>query len=198
MSNSHDQPADVTRLLAQVRGGDDAAVAQVLSIVYKELRRIAAAMMKRERMDHTLQPTAVVHEAYLRMVDSKGLHFENRAHFFAIAARAMRRVLVDHARRRLAGKRGGESNTEVELSEDIGLTPAQSEELLAVNEALDWLEGLDARRARIVEMHYFSGNTVPEIAAAVGISARTVQRELEAGRLFLKHRLQRKGHTRTR
>ena len=180
---------DVTQLLVRIGGGDEPAVAQLLSLVYNELRQIAAAMMRRERPNHTLEPTAVVHEAFLRMVDGAHPRFENRAHFFGIAARAMRRVLVDHARRRLAGKRGGEQQRQIELADDLSLTDAQSEEVLALNEALDRLEQLDPRQARIVEMHYFAGNTVPEIAVVLEISERTVQRELQTGRLFLKRQL---------
>src|SRR5947209_1307469 len=99
---------DVTQLLARIQSGDERAAAQLVPLVYKELRRIAASMMRRERADHTLQPTAVVHEAFIRLMEGEDARFENRAHFFAIAARAMRRVLVDHARRRLADKRGGD------------------------------------------------------------------------------------------
>jgi RNA polymerase sigma factor (TIGR02999 family) len=185
-----DEDPDVTRLLARVGEGDEAAVAQLLSLVYKELRRIAGGIMKRERQNHTLQPTAVVHEAFARMLGGKPPQFESRAHFFGIAAHAMRNVLVDHARRRLAERRGGADQQQVELAEDLSLTPAQSEEVLAVNQALERLEKLDARQARIIEMHYFAGNTVPEIAVVLGVSERTVQRELKTGRLFLRQQLQ--------
>lgn len=180
----------INHLLEGVKAGDHAAVEQLLSLAYKELRRIAAAMMRRERQDHTLQPTALVHEAYARMFDGERARFENRAHFFGIAARAMRNVLVDHARRRLADRRGGVDQQRVELIEDSSLTVEQSEEILAVNEALDRLGALDQRQARIVEMHYCCGNTVLEIATILGMSERTVQRELKSGRLFLKQQLQ--------
>jgi RNA polymerase sigma-70 factor (ECF subfamily) len=180
---------EVTQLLAQIRLGDERAVAQLVPLVYKELRKIAAAMMRRERSDHTLQPTAVVHEAFIRLMDGEQARFENRAHFFAIAARSMRRVLVDHARRRLADKRGGDLQ-QVELEEDIALTPHQSAEVLSLDEALDRLERMDARQAQIVEMHYFAGNPVAEIAHVFQISERTVKRELQTARLFLKRQLQ--------
>jgi len=147
-------------------------------------------MMRRERGDHTLQPTAVVHEAFIRLVGGQQVAFEDRAHFFAIAARSMRRVLVDHARRRLADKRGGEGQQQVELADDVALTPHQSEDLLGLDEALGRLEALDARQAQIVEMHYFAGNPVAEIAEFFHISERTVKRELQTARLFLKHQLQ--------
>ena len=181
---------EVTQLLARIRVGDEQAAAQLVPLVYKELRKIAAAMMRRERPDHTLQPTAVVHEAFIRLMDGEQARFENRAHFFAIAARSMRRVLVDHARRRLADKRGGEEQQQVELEEGIALTPHQSAEVLGLDQALDRLERLDARQAQIVEMHYFAGNAVAEIAHVFQISERTVKRELQTARLFLKQQLQ--------
>jgi RNA polymerase sigma-70 factor (ECF subfamily) len=180
---------DVTRLLVRAQNGDDDAAAQLVPLVYKELRKIAAAMMRGERPDHTLQPTAVVHEAFIRLIDSDQKHFNNRAHFFAIAARSMRHLLVDHARRRLADKRGGELQQRVDLGDEIALTPQQSEEVLGLNQALDRLEALDARQARIVEMHYFAGNSVEEIARFFEISDRTVKRELQTARLFLKKQL---------
>lgn len=181
---------EVTQLLAQIRAGDEQASERLVPLVYKELRKIAGAMMRRERPGHTLQPTAVVNEAFIRLLDGEQAHFENRAHFFAIAARSMRRVLVDHARRRLADKRGGEAQQQVELDEHIALTPHQSEEVLGLDEALDHLQRLDARQAQIVEMHYFAGNQVAEIAHLFQISERTVKRELQTARLFLKQQLQ--------
>jgi len=182
---------DVTALLSQMRS-DKQAAANLLSLVYGELRRVAAGMMRGERPGHTLQPTAVVHEAYLRLLAGNQPTLENRAHFFALAARAMRQVLVDHARRKLADKRGGEGRVQVEFEENIALTAQQSEELLAVHEAIGQLEKLDARQAQIVEMHYFAGNSVEEIATALEIGARTVKRELQSARLFLKQQLERK------
>jgi RNA polymerase sigma factor (TIGR02999 family) len=183
-------PGDVTRLLAQIGDGDERASAELISLLYTELRRIAAAMMRHERPGHTLQPTAVVHEAFVRLLDNDGVRFENRAHFFAIAARSMRRVLVDHARRHVADKRGGVGHRQVELSEHIALAPNQAEEVLGLDEALQRLEQLDARQAQIVEMHYFAGNAVAEIAHVLHISERTVKRELQTARLFLKQQLQ--------
>ena len=180
---------DVTRLLVRAQNGDDDAAAQLVPLVYKELRKIAAAMMRGERPDHTLQPTAVVHEAFIRLIEGDQKHFDNRAHFFAIAARSMRHLLVDHARRRLADKRGGELQQRVDLGDEIALTAQQSEEVLGLNQALDRLEALDARQARIVEMHYFAGNSVEEIARFFEISDRTVKRELQTARLFLKKQL---------
>jgi RNA polymerase sigma factor (TIGR02999 family) len=179
----------VTSLLRDMQDGDAAAADRLVPIVYRELRQIAGSRMRRERADHTLQPTAVVHEALVRLMDGEPVSFENRAHFFAIAARIMRRLLVDHARRRVAGKRGGDDLQQVELDEGLALTPEQSGEVLALHEALDQLARLDERQARVVEMHYFAGNSLEEIAAIVGVSERTVARELQTARLFLRQQL---------
>jgi RNA polymerase sigma-70 factor (ECF subfamily) len=187
-----DDSGEVTRLLLEL-GGDGDAAAQLLPTVYRELRRIAAGMMVRERPGHTLQPTAVVHEAYLRMIGGAHPTLQNRAQFFALAACAMRHVLVDHARRRLADKRGGALQQRVELDDDLALTVQQSEEVLAIHEALEQLQECDARQGRIVEMHYFAGNSVEEIAAALSIGERTVKRELKTARMFLRKQLERGG-----
>jgi RNA polymerase sigma factor (TIGR02999 family) len=132
----------------------------------------------------------VVHEAYMRLMAGTHPRPENRAHFFALAARAMRQVLVDHARRKLAEKRGGEVHPRVELEDHFALTAQQSEEVLAIHEALEQLQELDSRQSSIVEMHYFAGNAVEEIATALGVSDRTVKRELQSARLFLKKQLE--------
>jgi RNA polymerase sigma factor (TIGR02999 family) len=189
-----EEKSEVTRLLSEMRGGDQDAAARLLPIVYQELRRLAAGVMRRERPGHTLQPTAVVHEAYLRLMEGPALNVEDRAHFFAIAARSMRQVLVDHARRNVAGKRGGDKKR-VELEDGLALTHQQSEDVLALHEALYELEKLDPRQAQIVEMHYFAGNLVGEIAEVQGIAERTVKRELQTARLFLKKQLESKGRT---
>lgn len=185
------ETTNITKLLSQMRGEKEAG-AKLFPLVYNELRRVAGAMMRCERRGHTLQPTAVVHEAYMRMIAGTHPTLENRAHFFALAARAMRQVLVDHSRRKLAGKRGGEMHR-VQIEDDIALTAQQSEEVLAVHEALQRLQDLDPRQAQIVEMHYFAGNDIEEIASALGIGERTVKRELQFARLFLKQQLEGKG-----
>lgn len=189
-----DHPGDVTRLLLEMRGEDRAkqAAAKLFPLVYRELRRIAAGMMRREPEGHTLQPTAVVHEAYMRMIGGAQPTLENRAHFFALAARAMRQVLVDHARRKLAARRRGQ-RADLELDEILPLTEQQSGEVLAIHEAIEHLQQLDSRQAQIVEMHYFAGNQVEEIANLLGIGNRTVKRELQTARLFLKQQLEGKG-----
>jgi RNA polymerase sigma factor (TIGR02999 family) len=186
------ETSDVTKLLLQMHGEKDVA-AKLFPLVYGELRRVAAGMMRREREGHTLQATAVVHEAYMRMMAGTHPTLENRSHFFALAARAMRQVLVDHARRKLAGKRGGEMSAQVELEDTLALTEQQSEEVLAIHEALERLQEIDLRQAQIVEMHYFAGNAVEEIANALGIGERTVKRELQFARLFLKKQLEGRG-----
>ena len=186
------ETGDLTELLSKMRGDDRAAI-EALPLVYRELRRIAAGMMRRERPGHTLQPTAVVHEAYMRLIAGAQPTAENRAHFFALAARAMRQVLVDHARRKLAAKRGGEMRVREELEEGIAITTQQSEHVLAIHEALEKLQALDDRQGRIVEMHYFGGDSTGDIAIALGISERTVKRELQSARLFLKKQLEAKG-----
>jgi RNA polymerase sigma-70 factor (ECF subfamily) len=183
------ETSNVTKLLLQMRGEQEVA-AKLFPLVYGELRRVAAGMMRRERPGHTLQPTAVVNEAYMRLMAGAHPTLENRAHFFALAARAMRQVLVDHARRKLAGKRGGEMRVQVELEHNLALTEQQSAEVLAIHEALERLQELDLRQAQIVEMHYFAGNAVEEIASALGIGERTVKRELQFARLFLKQQLE--------
>ena len=183
------ETSNVTELLLQMRSDKEAA-AKLFPLVYGELRRVAAGMMRREREGHTLQPTAVVHEAYMRMIGGVQPTLENRAQFFALAARAMRQVLVDHARRKLAGKRGGEARPDVELDDNLPLTEQQSEEVLAIHEALEHLQDLDSRQAQIVEMHYFAGNRVEEIANLLGIGDRTVKRELQTARLFLRRQLE--------
>jgi len=183
---------EITELLHRIQDGDEQAIGDLMPVVYHELHRLAAAMMRRERSNHTLQATAVVHDAFLRIVHGEQVDIDSRAHFFAVAARCMRHVLVDHARRRVADKRGGPAPP-IALDEEIGVPPQQSADALAVHQALEQLEQLDPRQARIVQMHYFAGNTVAEIALALHIGQRTVKRELQTARLFLKHRLRPQG-----
>jgi RNA polymerase sigma factor (TIGR02999 family) len=189
------EPGDVTKLLRAMRGGDQQAASRLWRVVYSELHLVAARMMQGERPGHTLQPTAVVHEAYMRLIGGAQPAAENRPQFFALAARAMRQVLVDHARRKLAEKRGGAMQIRTEFEEEIALTAQQSEELLAIHEALERLEHLDNKQGQIVEMHYFSGSSVAEIAIAFDIGERTVKRELGSARLFLRKQLESRGMT---
>jgi RNA polymerase sigma factor (TIGR02999 family) len=165
----------------------------LMPLVYEELRRLARSYMARERREHTLQPTALVHEAYLQLVDQSRVNWQGRSHFRAVGARVMRRILIDHARRRGGLKRGGDRQR-VTLGEAI-LRPPDSDvdlpELLAVNEALDKLAGLDERQARVVELRFFGGLTTAEIAEALGVSERTVQGDWAHGQAWLKRELSR-------
>jgi RNA polymerase sigma factor (TIGR02999 family) len=182
---------DVTVLLGRWRAGSAEAEEALMAKVHAELRRLAASYMRRERGRHTLQPTAVVHEAYLRLVPQRPVHWENRAHFFGIAAQMMRRVLVDHARRRRAVKRDGLATGPVSIS-GIAAPAARADavDVLDLHEALSALAALDARQAEIVEKRYFAGLTVQEIAEVMKISPATVKREWTLARVWLRRRLQ--------
>jgi RNA polymerase sigma factor (TIGR02999 family) len=153
--------------------------------VYAELRRLARHYMRSERANHTLQPTALVNEAYLRLIAQPGVSWQSRAHFFAAAAQLMRRILVDHARAHRAGKRGG-AQQQVTLDENLLSPESASVDVLAVHEALENLAKLDARQARIVELHFFGGLTFEEIAHVLGTSERTVKRDWAMARAWLK------------
>jgi RNA polymerase sigma factor (TIGR02999 family) len=178
-------PSDVTQLLVQWSQGNQAALDALTPLVYKELRQRARNYLRQERADHTLQPTALIHEVYLRMVGENLPQWQDRAHFFAIASRAMRQILVEHARRRDAGKRGGGVK---DLSLEEAFVPAQSDNqhLLAVDEALSKLAAFDERKCRIVEMRYFGGCTVEETAEALGVAAITVMRETRVAEAWLR------------
>jgi RNA polymerase sigma factor (TIGR02999 family) len=183
-----DPPSGVTELLRRWNLGDREAMDRLMPIVYDELRRLAAGYLKAERPDHTLQPTALVHEAYLRLVRQDRVEWQNRAHFFGIAARMMRRVLVDHARRRRAGKRdGGGFRLTIQVGE--ALEVSRDPELLELDQALERLERLDSDQARVVELRFFGGLTVEETATVLGISTATVKREWRTARAFLRQEM---------
>jgi RNA polymerase sigma-70 factor (ECF subfamily) len=152
--------------------------------VYEELRRLARRAMRGQRLEHTLQPTALAHEAYLKLAQSPGLEASDRTHFMALAARAMRQILVDHARARGAAKRG-DAGARVELVEQVGATPPPAVDLLALNEALERLAALDERKVRIVEMRYLAGLTVEEVADVLGLSTPTIKREAAMAKAWL-------------
>ena len=181
-------PHDVTALLADWSRGDRDALDRLLPLVYAELRRVAAKQLRRERVGHTLQPTALVHEAYLRMVDQRQVDWQNRAHFFGVAAQVMRRILVDHARRRHAGKRGeGAPRLSLQNAPDI---PAASEiHILVLDEALDRLQKVDPGLARIVELRAFGGLTVEEAAHVLDVSPSTAKREWRTAKAWLSREL---------
>jgi RNA polymerase sigma factor (TIGR02999 family) len=176
---------DITGLLHAIAGGDRGAEDQLIPLVYGELRRIAAGQMRYEGRAHTLQATALVHEAYLRLAKPGAGGWQNRAHFFAVAARVMRRLLVDAARARNADKRGGGAIAVPDGLDFIAVEAGDPEEMIAIDRALTRLAEMDARQARIVELRFFAGMTVEEIAELLGISSRTVKREWRMARAWL-------------
>jgi len=179
-----DTARDVTQLLVDWSNGDEAALETLLPLVTVELRRVAARYMRKEAHGHTLQTSALVNEAYLRLVDQKKVRWQNRAHFFGIAAQLMRRILIDHARRHRYAKRGGAS-PHVTLDEGSIAASARAVELMALDDALARLTALDARKGRIVELRFFGGLTLEETAEVMGISSPTVQREWRAAKAWL-------------
>ena len=182
------QPA-VTQLLLQWQEGNTAAMDDLMPLVYEELRRIAHRHLRRERADHTLSTTALVHEAYLNLVDQEMMPWQSRLHFYAIASRVMRRVLIWYARRRNAAKRGG-GQRNFALDEVVVLSEDRIEELLALDQALEQLEAMEARLCRVVECRYFGGLSIQETADALGISPATVKRDWQTARAWLRRTLE--------
>jgi len=177
-------PKRVTQLLHEWRGGNRAALEQLLVEVYDELRRLARRHMRRERAGHTLQTTALVHEAFLRLADSD-VPWQDRAHFFAVAASQMRRILVDHARARASAKRGGKARR-LTLDEALAAPSRHVDELLAIDEALVRLGEEDPRKSRVVELHFFGGLTYEEIAEVLGVSLSTVRFDMRFAKAWLR------------
>jgi len=175
---------EVTQLLLRWSEGDKAALGKLMPLVYRELRRLAGHYMRRERPGHTLQASALVNEAYLRLVDYRRMQWQNRAHFFAVAAQAMRRVLVEHARSRQYAKRGGTAQR-ISLDDVAVLTDQQAAELVALDDALTSLEALDARKVRIVELRYIGGLSIEEAAETLGVSTATVERDWRSAKAWL-------------
>lgn len=180
---------NVTQLLVNWSGGDAAALNEMLPLVYKELRRIALNHLRRERSDHTLQPTALVHEAYLRLVDQTHVNWKNSAQFFGLASTMMRRILVNHAKHRHAAKRGG---SVIKVPLDGANDPAEKRDvtLIALDEALDELAARDERKGRIVELKFFGGLTTKEIAEVLKVSVATVENDWRMARAWLSRELQ--------
>lgn len=174
---------DITQLLHAWSAGDVESLGRVLPLVYDELRRLATAKMASERNDHTLQPTALVHEAFLRLAELHRVRWRNRRYFFGAAARIMRQLLVDHARRHRAAKRG--AGKDLQLDEGFVLSDEQAHEIVVLDDALQDLERLDGRQSRVVELRYFGGFSVPETAEALSISAATVKRDWVVARAWL-------------
>jgi RNA polymerase sigma-70 factor (ECF subfamily) len=179
-----DSSRQITQLLDQWAGGDQAAFEQLLPLVYEDLHRQAGYMMPHESSGHTLQTTALVHEAYLKLVDQHSAHWQNRAHFFAVASQLMRRILIDHARRRHAGKRGG-SSLKVELDEAVAIPGHADLDILRLNDALESLAQVAPREAQIVEMRFFGGLTIEEIAEVMHLAPITVRRDWNFARAWL-------------
>jgi len=179
---------EITRLLQAWGGGDTAALESLTPLVYAELRRMARRSMRRENPGHTLQPTALVNEAYLRLVDIAQVRWQDRAHFFAVAAQTMRRILVDGARARVAGKRGGGA-VHVNLDESIDAMPDRGSQLVALDDALEALARLDPRKAKVIEMRFFGGLSVEETAEVLKISPETVMRDWKMARAWLMREL---------
>jgi RNA polymerase sigma factor (TIGR02999 family) len=178
---------DLTELLLAAQAGSPQAVDRLLPLVYDELKTLAAGYLRAERADHTLQTTGLVHEAYLKLVDQSRTTWQNRAHFFGIAAQAMRRILVDHARRRRARKR--DAGQPVTFDDELAGAVPESDEVLAVDEALQRLAALDPRQARIVELRYFAGLSIEQTAEAVGVSPATVKRDWVSAKAWLQREL---------
>jgi RNA polymerase sigma factor (TIGR02999 family) len=188
-----DQPShDVTRLLHDWSEGDEGAAERLMPLVYDELRRLARNYLRRERPDHTLQPTALVNEAYLKLVDQSRVNWQNRHHFYGIAAQMMRRVLVDHAREHAAEKRGG-PRRKVSLDEANIPTGERAADLVALDEALQKLSEVFPRKGRVVELRFFGGFSVEESAEILGVSDKTVMREWESAKLWLYRELDSEG-----
>jgi RNA polymerase sigma-70 factor (ECF subfamily) len=182
--------AEVTRLLQAWSDGDAAALEQLIPLVYAELRRLAARYMRREHPRHTLDTSALINEAYLRLVDARGVQWQNRAHFFAVSAQVMRRILVDFARTRQNIKRGGGARP-LSLDDAIIAAPERGADLLALDEALDRLAAISPRQSRVVELRYFGGLTEEEVAAALDVSQRTVRNDWSLARGWLYRELTR-------
>ena len=188
MSSASDQPGHVTQLLERWGGGDQSALDELTPLVYAELRKLAAAYLRRERPDHTLQATALVNEAYLRLVGQKHGRWQGRKHFYGIAARLMRQVLVEHARKHRAEKRGG-GRVAVTLGHADEVSGTPEVDILAVHEALERLAAFDAQQARIVELRFFGGLSIDEAAEALGVGHATVEREWGLARAWLRKEL---------
>lgn len=178
------QPELTTSLLAQFGEGNVSAEAELTPLIYRELRRLAAGYMRRERASHTLQATALVNEAWIRLIQQPQVTWQSRAHFFGIASKLMRQILVDHARRRSAVKRGVGAK-QITLTDALAATPGQMMDVLVLDDALQRLGAIDPRAAKIVEMHFFGGLSFEEMAAVLGVSARTVKRDWRIARAWL-------------
>jgi RNA polymerase sigma factor (TIGR02999 family) len=183
------RPQDVTRLLQEWSKGNKAVLNDLVPIIYAELHRRAELYMRGERPNHTLQPTALINEAYLRLINYREMRWQNRAHFFAVAAQAMRRILVDHARRRKAEKRGDAAYT-LSLDEAFALPEKRDIDLVALDDAINDLAAIDPQKSRMVELRFFSGLTIEETAAVMGVAPDTVRRHWNSAKAWLHREIQ--------
>lgn len=186
-----DSSPDVTQLLLRWRGGDSQALAQLTPLVYDELRRLAAHYLRHERAGHTLQATALVHEAYVRLIGQQQIDWQNRAHFIAVAARLMRRILVDHARAHAAAKRHPAANA-IPLDEAKTVAHNPAPNIMALDEALEALAKFDERKSHIIELRYFGGLSIEEIGEVTGLSAATIGRDLRMAEAWLGRQMQKR------
>lgn len=182
-------PEGITQLLVRWNGGDETALEELMPLVEGELRRLAANYLRRERAGHTLQPTALVNEAYLRLVDQRDAKWQNRAHFYGIAARLMRRILVDHARIKFAEKRGGADQQRLSITSAQDLSATPDLDILALHEALEELAQMDPQQERIVELKFFGGLSIDEVAEVLSIGHATVERDWKMARAWLRLKL---------
>ncbi|MEM7754104.1 MAG: sigma-70 family RNA polymerase sigma factor [Planctomycetota bacterium] len=183
-----EQPADITLLLRSVASGDRAELDELMSAIYDDMRRLAAVHLRHENANHTIQPTALVNEVYLKLIDQRSADWNDRLHFFAFASQVIRRVLIDHARAKNAQKRGG-GMLRVPMDPNIAHAETPDADLIALDEALQELAELNERQSRIVELRFFGGCTVDEIATLLGVGARTVDRDWTAAKAWLYARL---------
>ena|SRR4029079_16918886 len=182
---SQTAPDQITQMLIELTDGNHEVVDQILPHIYDELRRLAGSYLRRERQDHTLQPTALVHEAYMKLIDQRQVKWQNRAHFFGIAAQVMRRILMDHARKHKAEKRGGDADKLPLEDEILVVSTNSSDQLLALDEALRSLAELDPQKAKIVELRYFGGLSIEETAEVMGVSVPTINRQWRTAKAWL-------------
>jgi RNA polymerase sigma-70 factor, ECF subfamily len=194
MSTSEPGAERITELLRAWSSGDEQALERLTPLVYPELRRIARRYMQREKPDNTLQPTALVHEAYLRLVDANIAQWQDRAHFFAVCAQMMRRILVSSARKRVAEKRGG-NGPEIELVESLDGGPVRDEQMIVLDDSLDALASFDARKAKVVELRFFGGLSVLETAQVLKTSEQTILRDWKLARIWLAREMEAPGGT---
>jgi RNA polymerase sigma-70 factor, ECF subfamily len=184
------EPENVTQLLVDWSAGDQAALEKLMPLVQSELRRLASNYLRRERPGHTLQPTALVNEAYLRLIDQRNAHWQNRAQFYGVAAQLMRRILVDHARQHQAEKRGGSHQQRLSITSAGQLATEPQLDLLALNEALEELAEIDLQQSRIVDLRFFGGLSIEETAEVLSIGHATVERDWKMARAWLRRKLE--------